>query len=137
MILAVFDCGVVVSALGWAGNPRFCLDLVYAGQAKLCVTPDIWEEYRVKVPLILAEQQRAVDAELEIGLLLKVVHFVTPALLGKRRSRDPQDDRYLAAALGVGAAAVVSNDRDLLALGKPFGVPVVTPVQFLRLARSR
>ena len=64
MILAVFDCGVVVSALGW-------------------------------------------------------------------------DDRYVAAALGAGAAAVVSNDRDLLTLGKPFGIPVVTPVQFLKLVRSR
>jgi hypothetical protein len=38
MIPAVFDCGVVVSALGWSGNPRFCLDLVYAGQVCLGVT---------------------------------------------------------------------------------------------------
>lgn len=137
MRLAVFDCGVVVSALGWAGNPRFCLDLVYAGQVELCVTSEIWDEYQGKVPLVLEEQQRAVDAEMELGRLLKVVRFVMPAPLGKRRSRDPQDDRYLAAALGAGATAVVSNDRDLLALGKPFGIPVVTPVRFLKLVRSR
>lgn len=44
MIPAVFDCGVVVSALGWSGNPRFCLDLVYAGQVVLFATTEVWEE---------------------------------------------------------------------------------------------
>ena len=27
---------------------------------------------------------------------------------------------------------IVSNDRDLLALGKPFGISIVTPAEFLR-----
>jgi predicted nucleic acid-binding protein len=31
----------------------------------------------------------------------------------------------------------VTNDRDLLTLGKPFGVAVMTPIEFLKLARSR
>jgi putative PIN family toxin of toxin-antitoxin system len=119
MIRTVFDCGVVVSALGWSGNPRFCLDLVYAGQVILCVTTPIWEEYREKTPVILAEHQRGVDAEIELARLLKVAQFGTPAPLGKRRSRDPQDDPYLAAALGAQASALVSNDRDLLALASP------------------
>ncbi len=136
MIRAVFDCGVVISALGWTGNPRFCLDLVYAGQVLLCVTPSIWDEYRDKTPTILAAHKRGIDAETELARLLKVVQFVTPAPLGKRRGRDPQDEPYLAAALGAQAAAIVSNDRDLLALGKPFGISVVTPVEFLKLVRS-
>jgi predicted nucleic acid-binding protein len=57
--------------------------------------------------------------------------------LGKQRSRDPTDDRYLACALGARAEALVSNDRDLLVLGKPFGVPVMTPIHFLKLVRGR
>lgn len=61
---------------------------------------------------------------------------MTPAPLGKRRGRDPEDERYLAAALGAQAAALVSNDRVLLSLGKPFGVPILTPIEFLRLVRS-
>jgi putative PIN family toxin of toxin-antitoxin system len=136
MIPAVFDCGVVVSALGWSGNPRFCLDLVYAGQVSLCVTTEVWEEYSAKVPEVLAAHQRAVDTEVELARLLRIVLFVEPAALGKRRGRDPEDERYLAAALGGHAAALVSNDRDLLTLGKPFGVPIVTPIEFLKMARS-
>ena len=136
MIRAVLDCGVVVSALGWSGNPRFCLDLVYAGQVGLCVTTGIWEEYSTKVPEVLAAHRRSVDAEAELARLLRIVQFVVPAALGKQRGRDPEDERYLAAALGGHAAALVSNDRDLLTLGKPFGVPILTPIEFLRMARS-
>lgn len=136
MIRAVFDCGIVVSSLGWSGNPRFCLDLVYAGQVTLCVTVEIWEEYCRTVPKVLAAHQRRVDAEGELARMLKLVHFVDPSPLGKRRSRDPEDDAYLAAALGAQAVAVVSNDLDLLSLGKPFGIPVMTPREFLRSVRS-
>ena len=43
----------------------------------------------------------------------------------------------ITAVFDCGVVASVSNDRDLLVLGKPFGVPVVTPIQFLKLVRSR
>ena len=69
--------------------------------------------------------------------VLTVLYFVEPAPLGKRRSLDPKDDRYLACALGAEAEAIVTNDRDLLALGKPFGISICTPIEFLKLVRSR
>jgi putative PIN family toxin of toxin-antitoxin system len=136
MIAAVFDCGILVSALGWSGNPRYCLDLVYAGQVDLCVSVAVWEEYTQRIPVILAEEQPTVDAGKELARLLKLVHFVQPVPLGKPRSRDWKDDPYLACALAARAEAIVSNDRDSLTLRKPFGIPVLTPVQFLRLARG-
>lgn len=136
MIPAVFDCGVLIAALGWEGNPRHCLDLVWAGQVKLCVTPDVWAEYDARVPQILAERKRPVDAAGALARLLPHVRFVDPAPLGKRRSRDVKDDRYLACALGARAVAVVSNDRDLLDLEKPFGIPMMTPIQFLKFVRG-
>lgn len=136
MISAVFDCGVVVSALGWRGNPRFCLDLVYSGQALLCVTVQVWQEYAGKIPVILAAENRPVEADKELARLLKLAHFVDAGPLGKRRSRDVADDRYLAAALGAGAKCVVTNDRDLLTLGKPFGVSMLTSIEFIKMARA-
>ena len=42
--------------------------------------------------------------------------IVDPAPLGKQRSRDPKDDPYIAAALGAQARAIVTYDKDLLAL---------------------
>ena len=136
MTRAVFDCSVVLSALGWAGNPRYCLDLVYAGQVLLYVTTAIWQEYEEKIPVILAEKQRPVDTGKELARLLKVVYFVEAYPLGKQRCRDLKDDRYLAAALSAQAVAVVTNDRDLLVLKKPFRIAMMTPIEFIKMIRS-
>ena len=46
------------------------------------------------------------------------------------------DDPYLSAALGARAECIVSFDRDLLALEKPFGIPILTPAQFLKLLKG-
>lgn len=136
MIVAAFDCGVIISGLGWPGNARRCLDLVFAGQVLLCVSTDIWDEYSEKIPAILSERKRPVDTEKELARLLLVAHFVEPVPLGKQRGRDLEDERYLAAALSAKADAVVTNDRDLLVLQKPFGIPMMTPVEFIKFVRS-
>jgi len=136
VIPVVFDCGVLVSAIGWSGNPRRCLRLVAHRQIRLCVTPDVWEEYETWIPAVLSQKRPGVKVRPTLDWLLTVACFSTPAPLGNQRSRDVKDDRYLACALGAGAKWLVSNDRDLLDLGKPFGVAIVTPVQLLLHVRG-
>jgi putative PIN family toxin of toxin-antitoxin system len=136
VIRAVFDCGIIISGIGWDGNPRRCLDLVYGGQVLLCVTDEILREYGTTVPAVLAAERRRVNVEQELSRLFKLSHFFEPAGLGKQRSRDASDDRYLAAALGAGAEAVVSNDRDLLVLKRPFGIRILNPIEFIKMVRS-
>jgi putative PIN family toxin of toxin-antitoxin system len=136
VIVAVLDCGVVLAGLGWPGNPRRCLDLVYAGQVIPCVSQDIWAEYTEKIPAVLSARKRSVDTEKELAKLIRVVHFVDPAPLGKQRTRDIEDERYLAAALSARADAIVTNDRDLLALKKPFGIATMTPIEFIKFVRA-
>ena len=51
--------------------------------------------------------------------------------MGKARSRDPKDDIFLACALSARARFIVSSDQDLLKLGKPFGIEIVQPAQFI------
>ncbi len=64
------------------------------------------------------------------------VKRVEPAPLGKQRSRDVKDDPYLACALGAGAKMIVTRDNDLLVLGEPFGIQIITPRELLvRLSR--
>jgi predicted nucleic acid-binding protein len=48
-------------------------------------------------------------------------------------SADPDDDKYLAAALEGRAAHVVTGDPDLLALGEYEGIRIVSPRVFLGL----
>jgi putative PIN family toxin of toxin-antitoxin system len=137
VIPVVFDCGVLVSAIGWRGNPRRCLGLVAHRQVRLCVTSEIWDEYDRRIPAVLARKRPGVDPRPALDWLLTVGQFVEPAPLRRQRSRDPKDDPYLACALAAGAEAIVTNDRDLLDSGKPFGVSILTPVQFLLRVRGR
>lgn len=46
---------------------------------------------------------------------------------------DPDDDKYIAAALGGRATFVVTGDRKLLALKEHEGIRIVTPREFLDL----
>src|SRR5262245_34570439 len=131
MIPVVFDCGVIVSAIGWGGNPQRCLVLLAHRQLRLYVTRKIWDEYERRVPRILRNRKPGVNARPMLDWLLTVAHFVEPAPLGKQRSRDIADDPYLECALAAGARFLVTNDRDLLDLEKPFGISIVTPVQVL------
>ena len=55
-----------------------------------------------------------------------------PAPLGKQRSRDPNDDPYLACALAAHARYIITYDEDLLRLGKPFGIEIIRPAELLR-----
>lgn len=45
--------------------------------------------------------------------------------------RDPKDDKFLDVALAGGARAIVTGNRDLLALNPFHDVPIIRPVEFL------
>jgi predicted nucleic acid-binding protein len=45
--------------------------------------------------------------------------------------RDPDDDKFVDAALVSSADTIVSGDRDLLDLGTVSGIAIVTPREFL------
>jgi predicted nucleic acid-binding protein len=55
--------------------------------------------------------------------------------LSGKLSRDPDDNLFVATAVASRAEFLVTQDRDLLVLEKPFGVAIVTPVQLVRLLR--
>jgi len=51
--------------------------------------------------------------------------------------QDPDDDKFIDAALAAGATIIVSGDRHLLALGAVEGIEILTARQFLdRLAEA-
>jgi predicted nucleic acid-binding protein len=58
--------------------------------------------------------------------------LLEPHPLGRQISRDAKDDPYLACALQARAEFIVSRDQDLLTMGKPFGIEILTPRAFLR-----
>ncbi len=130
----VFDAGVVFSGAGWRGEAYRCLVAMAQRRVLAYATEETLEELNH----LLAERgSRAKHSPTTIASWYQdKVRRVEPAPLGKQRSRDVKDDPYLACALGAGAKVVVTRDLDLLALGKPFGIQILTPRELLaRLAR--
>ncbi len=58
--------------------------------------------------------------------------MVEPVPTGKPRSREPKDDPILGTALASRVKIIVTRDRDLLDLEKPFGIEMLHPGDFLR-----
>jgi len=98
---------------------------------KLAVTNTIAGEYAVTCGRLRLRMPNQ-DPSGPLAWILSRANYVDAAPLGKQRSRDLKDDPMLACALAAKAEYIVTMDRDLLILGKPFGVSIVTPVQFLR-----
>jgi putative PIN family toxin of toxin-antitoxin system len=136
MIRAVYDCNVILSGIGWNGSARKCLKLAAERRVFLFVTDEILAEYESVIPETLAQEVPEVNPQPKLAWIKSKARLVEPSPLGKRRSRDAKDDVYLAAALGASAEYIVTYDKDLLDLDRPFGIEIVRPAEFLRRLKA-
>ena len=132
----VFDAGVVFSGAGWRGEAHLCLMAMARRRVLAFATTQTLEELKRVVDQIGFKARHSPYSILD--WYYSTVKVVSPASLGRQRSRDPKDDPYLACALASRAGLIVSRDQDLLVLGKPFGVEIITPRELLtRLAAAK
>jgi hypothetical protein len=139
MIRAVVDTNVLVSGLiSEHGVPRQIITawhqreftlltsaLIIAKAMRVLHYPHLQATYRLSEKDILLVR----DALLNDALVLEDLYQV-------RRSRDPQDNLFLACALEGHADCVVSGDAHLLEIKYYHGVQIVTPRQFLGLLKA-
>jgi len=136
-VTVVVDTNVVVSATFWprSEDRRFFV-LLAQRKFRLAVTDVILREYRSLLVRIGQAECPDRDPTPFLDWIERVASLVEPAPLGKRRSRDASDDPFLACALASHAQFLVTKDKDLLALNKPFGVEIVAPREFYRKLES-
>jgi len=134
----VLDTNVFVSAtLIRGGNEDRVLRGFQRGRFDLVISPPILEEIG-RVLFYARLRKKQWPAEEEIRALIRYVaeaSFLAPGRLNVAICRDPEDNKFLAAALEAGARYLVSGDKDLLDLGSHSGVDIVTPSAFLRVLR--
>jgi putative PIN family toxin of toxin-antitoxin system len=94
------------------------------------VTVPVFEEYSEVARRVAAKLPR-VNPEPWLNWIERRAKVYEAAPVGKQRSRDSDDDPFLACALASRAKIIISKDNDLLILGKPFGIQILTPGQFL------
>lgn len=137
MLRVVLDANVVVS--GWLqalGPSARILDGAMAGRLRVVLSPAIVAEVRRSLGYPRVRRRLAVPAEV-VEAWVDALVLLADVVPGERRvavvAADPDDDKYLAAALEGRAAFVVTGDHDLLDLGTHEGVRMLPPRSFLEI----
>jgi putative PIN family toxin of toxin-antitoxin system len=127
---AVLDTNVLVSAtIRPSSPPGRVLAALAEGAFEHVTSPQVLEEMR---EALFAEElrpyQRLTPAEIQDLLTtLERASLLVPGTTRVRVCRDPDDDKFLAAALEGAAEYIVSGDPDLHAVGTHRGTTVLTP----------
>ena len=131
----VLDANVYVIALiRPEGPPGLILRLFLRGDAfDLVLSPAIVEETlrAFTYPKVRKYLRAKVDPALWFEDIVLLAHLVDVKASPSRISVDPDDDKYLAAAVSGGASLVVSGDPDLPLVGEFERVRIITPKAFL------
>lgn len=137
MTPAVIDTGVLVAGVYWRHEPHQCVKAWLKGVLALAISDAIFTEYERVLREVKAEQGFTTDLEPWLLALRRSTLWVTPEPFAAPVCRDPNDDKFLEAALAAKTRLLIARDPDLTDLEKPFGVEIVTPRQFLaRLPRQ-
>lgn len=136
-MIAVLDTSVVLAGIFFRTDSYRCLVAFARRQYQVAATQVIFEEYREACAEFKARSGRTEKPELVLDWLYRKARLVDPVLLAEKLSRDPTDNKFVECALATDAEYVVSRDRDLLVLQKPFGIAIVSDTEFLRCLRRR
>jgi putative PIN family toxin of toxin-antitoxin system len=130
--LVVFDTNIFLRALI---NPKGINARLVASLDRfvLVSSPSILEEVAEvlsRPELLIAKSIRKLDAE-RIVSLLRQSPMISPTVK-VAVCRDPDDNKFLEAAIAAKATYVVTGDKDLRAIGEYEGVKIRYPAEFLR-----
>lgn len=130
---AVLDTNVVVSGIGWRGEARDVLRLLVFRSYRSIRSPYLTEEWtEALIRLSAAPHWPNGNWQGWLEWLKDKSRLVDepPAKLIVRR--DLRDNPILALAIAERAEFLVTQDRDMLDLKKPYGVECLAPREFLR-----
>lgn len=140
MLRAVLDANVFVSAaIHPDGPPGLIIEQFLRADAfTLVVSEAIVDEIirALAYPKVRRYVRPGLDPVLWMEDLVVLADFVPEPNPVSGVSKDPDDDKYLAAAIAGRAPLVVSGDPHLLTVGEYEGIRIVTPRAFLNLLHA-
>ena len=137
----VLDTGTLVSAALRVGSVAHQALLKALGSCELCASSATLNE--LERVLKRDKFDRYLDTETRlsfVALIRQHTHLFdvqeADELNVQPACRDPKDNKFLALALVCEAGAIISSDKDLLALTPWRSIPVLTPSDFVALNPS-
>jgi uncharacterized protein len=131
-IKAILDTNVFISGVFWKGPPFEILKAWQEQRFRLAISPPILDEYRRVLDEMM--KKRPVPVLTSILRIIELhSEMVEPVSFSEPVCSDPDDDKFLEAALAAHAGYVVSGDAALLKIKQYRGIAIVRPTQFLDL----
>lgn len=131
-IKAILDTNVLISGIFWKGVPFEILAAWQKRRFRLVISlPILYEYHRVLDEMSKKRPILALSSILEVIELHS--EMVEPVSFAKTVCDDPDDDKFLEAALAANADYVVSGDAALLSVKNYHRIQIVRPALFLKL----
>jgi uncharacterized protein len=129
-VRVVLDTNVLVSGIFFSGPPAQILKAWRRGEVQISLTPGIIEEY-TRVAGILAAGFSGIEINPILNMVIANSDICQPRLLQGQVCEDPDDDKFLACALGSGSKIIISGDKHLLKISEFQGISILTPRAFV------
>ena len=127
----VVDTNVLISAVFFKGKPDIILEAWRTGKLEMILSHEILEEYS-KVLERLSERYPSIDTSGILSMFTTGCRMIEPAeAIGKQICEDPDDDKFIAAAIGGEAETIISGDKHLLEVKGYSGIEVLRPAEFI------
>ena len=138
MIRAVVDTNILISALitKKASSPLQVYNLIKSEHFLLITSPAILEELEdvISREEIIKLHQRTAKQIQEILKEIVETSYIVPGLISMEVVKeDPDDDKFIAAALEGQADYIISGDQPLLNIKEYHGIKIISPTDFIRL----
>ena len=127
----VLDTNILVSALGWKGNPRKIFNLIKEGKIEALTSDEQMKELSrvLDYPRLNFSDEQKIDIKSTISILFALVRPVEKINIIKE---DSDDNIILECAQEGKADFIVSGDPHLLKLKGFEGIKIVSPAQFIK-----
>lgn len=131
----MLDTNVYVSAAVRVEGPpgRIVERFLRSAAFEIVLSPAMADEVRraLQYPKVREYIRPGLDAGLCFEDIALLAHLVSGEYVLSGLTADPDDDKFIAAAVEGRAGFVVAGDADLLNIGVYEGIRIVTPRQFL------
>ena len=127
----VVDTNVLISAVFFGGKPGQILDAWQKKKIELVISTKILAEY-VDVLHRIAVKYPKVDISQIITLITSFGLIIEARNLEEPVCEDPDDDKFIAAALESSSRVIITGDSHLLDVSGYSGIEMIQPAVFIK-----
>ena len=135
----VLDTNVVVSGTFWTGDSFKLLENINRNKIWIIVSLSILEEYG---KILHSEEILEKTSEYQQARIQAIHKILNKAIIIEPKERidavkdDPDDNKFLEAAIWGESDYIISQDRHLLNLKKFRDIPIISPKEFLQIIKK-